>query len=108
MLEVNCRNSQTKGIFEDLGVKYFPRLPPSSLTDPFCRVIDQLWTSVGHFITHLLTTNIEPLIQKSLEGFSLKDFKFDRVLLGSIPPRIGSKHLFGDIICSLFLHIQEE
>ena len=48
-----------------------------------------MWTSLGHFITHLLTTNVEPLIQKSLEGFSLKDFKFDHVLLGSIPPRIG-------------------
>ena len=54
-----------------------------------CRVIDQLWQSVGHFITHLLNTKVEPLIQKSLEGFSLKDFKFDHVLLGSSPPRIG-------------------
>ena len=70
-----CRNVIHKQIFP-------PSQPPPSLTDPFCRVIDQLWTSVGHFITHLLTTNIEPLIQKSLEGFSLKDFKFDHVLLG--------------------------
>ena len=47
-----------------------------------CRIIDQLWPSVGHFVTHLLSTQVEPLIQKSLEGFSLKDFKFDHVLLG--------------------------
>ena len=56
----------------------------------FCgRVIDQLWPSIGHFITLTLTGKLEPLIQKSLEEFSLKDFKFDHVLLGNIPPRIG-------------------
>ena len=54
-----------------------------------CRIIDQLWPSVGHFVTHLLSTQVEPLIQKSLESFSLQDFKFDQVLLGSVPPRIG-------------------
>ena len=56
----------------------------------FCgRGIDQLWPSIGHFITLTLTGKLEPLIQKSLEEFSLKDFKFDHVLLGNIPPRIG-------------------
>jgi len=53
------------------------------------RVLDQLWPSIGHFITHLLTTQIEPLIKKSLESLTLKDFKFNHVLLGNIPPRIG-------------------
>jgi len=53
------------------------------------RVIDQLWPSIGHFITHLLTTQVEPLIIKSLENLALKDFKFNHVLLGNIPPRIG-------------------
>ena len=53
------------------------------------RVIDQLWPSIGHFITLTLAGKLEPLIQKSLEEFSLKDFKFDHVLLGNIPPRIG-------------------
>ena len=32
---------------------------------------------------------LEPLIQKSFERLSLKDFKFNHVLLGTIPPRIG-------------------
>jgi len=53
------------------------------------RALDQLWPSIGHFITHLLTTQIEPLIKKSLENLTLKDFKFNHVLLGNIPPRIG-------------------
>ena len=52
-------------------------------------MIDQLWPSIGHFITLTLSGKLEPLIQKSLEEFSLKDFKFDHVLLGNIPPRIG-------------------
>ena len=62
----------------------------------FCgRVIDQLWPSIGHFITLTLTGKLEPLIQKSLEEFSLKDFKFDHVLLGNIPPKIGGIKCYG-------------
>lgn len=37
----------------------------------------------------LFPIQIEPLIKKSLENLTLKDFKFDHVLLGNIPPRIG-------------------
>lgn len=53
------------------------------------RVVDQLWPSIGHFITHLLTTEIEPLIKRSLETMAFKDFRINHVLLGNIPPRIG-------------------
>ena len=56
--------------------------------------MDQLWPSVGHFLTHMLTTQVEPLIKKSLEGFALKDFKINHVLLGNIPPRIGGIKCF--------------
>eukprot|EP00092_Neocalanus_flemingeri_P000407 GFUD01000433.1.p1 GENE.GFUD01000433.1~~GFUD01000433.1.p1 ORF type:complete len:792 (+),score=178.56 GFUD01000433.1:116-2491(+) len=53
------------------------------------RVADQLWPSIGHFITNLLKTQVEPLIKKSLESYSLNDFNINHVLLGNIPPRIG-------------------
>ena len=58
------------------------------------RVIEHLWPSIGHF-TALLLASLEPLIQKSLERFSLKDFKFDHVLLGNIPPKIGGIKCYG-------------
>ena len=41
------------------------------------------------FESTLVPIQIEPLIKKSLENLTLKDFKFDHVLLGNIPPRIG-------------------
>ena len=58
------------------------------------RVVDHLWPGIGHF-TALTVTSLEPLIQKSLERFSMKDFKFDHVLLGNIPPKIGGIKCYG-------------
>ena len=55
--------------------------------DQLCvRVLEQLWPSVGHYITHYISTEVEPWAQDSLQGYN---FKFDHVLLGSLPPRIG-------------------
>ena len=55
--------------------------------DQLCvRVLEQVWPSVGHYITHYISTEVEPWAQDSLQGYN---FKFDHVLLGSLPPRIG-------------------
>ena len=43
---------------------------------------------------------LEPLIQKSFERLSLKDFKFNHVLLGSISPRIGGIKCYGKTFTS--------
>ena len=58
-------------------------------------MLDQLWPGIGRFLTHSLVGKLEPLIQKSLERLSLKDFKLDHVLLGNIPPRIGGIKCYG-------------
>lgn len=46
-------------------------------------------------LTALTIASLEPLIQKSLERFSLRDFKLDHVLLGNIPPKIGGIKCYG-------------
>jgi len=53
------------------------------------RVVNQLWPSIGHFVTHYLTTEVESLIKGNLEGTRFKDFKFEHLTFGSIPPRLG-------------------
>ncbi|QQP49966.1 Extended synaptotagminlike protein 2a [Caligus rogercresseyi] len=42
----------------------------------------------GHYTRKLLTESIEPAVATALEGYKLNGFKFDRVVLGQVPPRI--------------------
>ena len=58
------------------------------------RLVEHLWPGIGHF-TALTLGSLEPLIQKSLKRFSLRDFKLDHVLLGNIPPKIGRIKCYG-------------
>jgi len=53
------------------------------------RVVAQLWPTLTQFITHILTTEVEPLIHASLLERNLGQFKLIHVRLGQIPPRLG-------------------
>ena len=51
-------------------------------------IIQQLWPNVGHYTRKLISESIEPAVKSALEGYGLNGFKFERVVLGQIPPRI--------------------
>uniref|UniRef100_A0A0K2UPA4 Extended synaptotagminlike protein 2a [Tribolium castaneum] n=1 Tax=Lepeophtheirus salmonis TaxID=72036 RepID=A0A0K2UPA4_LEPSM len=51
-------------------------------------IIKQLWPNVGHYTRKLLSESIEPAVATALEAYKLNGFKFDRVVLGQVPPRI--------------------
>ncbi|KAK9888894.1 hypothetical protein WA026_001115 [Henosepilachna vigintioctopunctata] len=53
------------------------------------RIIHQVWPSVNNFTRELIRDTIQPIVQTSLEAYKLKGFKFERLILGSIPIRIG-------------------
>merc|ERR1719209_421234 len=53
------------------------------------RVVAQLWPTLTQFITHILSTEVEPLIHASLSERNLGQFKLIHVRLGQIPPRLG-------------------
>ncbi|TRY78396.1 hypothetical protein TCAL_08980 [Tigriopus californicus] len=51
-------------------------------------IIHQLWPNVGHYTRKLISESIEPSVRQALEGYGFSGFKFERVVLGQIPPRI--------------------
>ena len=51
-------------------------------------IIHQLWPNVGHYTRKLISESIEPAVKAALEGYKLNGFRFERVVLGQIPPRI--------------------
>ena len=51
-------------------------------------IIHQLWPNVGHYTRKLISESIEPAVKAALDGYGLKGFRFERVVLGQIPPRI--------------------
>lgn len=48
------------------------------------RVLKQVWPNANHYAKALLKDSIEPNVQKALSGFKLNNFKFDRMVLGTI------------------------
>lgn len=48
-----------------------------------------MWPNANHFARDLVHNVIEPNVAKALAEYKLSGFKFDRILLGTIPPRIG-------------------
>lgn len=48
------------------------------------RILKQVWPNANHYAKALLKDMIEPNVQKALAGFKLNNFKFDRMVLGTI------------------------
>jgi len=53
------------------------------------RMLSMLWPSLCHYTTHLLQVVVEPIIAENLLNYTISQFKFSRVSLGNLPPRIG-------------------
>ena len=51
-------------------------------------ITKQLWPNVGHYTRKIIVESVEPAIKSALEGYGLSGFRFERVVLGQIPPRI--------------------
>lgn len=53
------------------------------------KILHQVWPNANHFAKELVRDSIEPNVAKALAGYKLNGFKFDRIILGQVPPRIG-------------------
>jgi len=51
-------------------------------------IIQQLWPNVGHYTRKVIAESVEPAVKGALEGYGLSGFRFDKVVLGQVPPRI--------------------
>lgn len=53
------------------------------------KILKQVWPNANHFARNMLKETVEPNVQKALQEYKLNGFKFDRMILGTIPPRVG-------------------
>ncbi|CAH2015977.1 unnamed protein product [Acanthoscelides obtectus] len=53
------------------------------------RIIKQVWPNVNHFVRQMVRDSIQPALRESLEKYKLSGFKFERIILGTVPFRIG-------------------
>uniref|UniRef100_A0A182JSB2 Synaptotagmin n=1 Tax=Anopheles christyi TaxID=43041 RepID=A0A182JSB2_9DIPT len=58
------------------------------------RILKQVWPNANFYAKILIKESIEPNIQQALAGYKLNGFKFDRMILGTIPPRIGGVKVY--------------
>ncbi|XP_074032959.1 extended synaptotagmin-like protein 2 [Leptinotarsa decemlineata] len=58
------------------------------------RVIKQVWPNVNHFARELVRDTIQPVLRESLEKYKLNGFKFERIILGTVPFRIGGVKVY--------------
>lgn len=58
------------------------------------KILRQVWPNVNHYAKTLIKEIIEPNVRSSLEAYKLNGFCFQRVILGSIPLRIGGVKVY--------------
>lgn len=58
------------------------------------KILKQVWPNANHFAKSLIKDKIEPNVTKALSSFKLNGFKFERMILGDIPPRIGGVKVY--------------
>ncbi|XP_023302650.2 extended synaptotagmin-2 isoform X2 [Lucilia cuprina] len=58
------------------------------------KILKQLWPNANHFARTLVKETIEPAVAESLSQYKMNGFRFDRIILGTIPPRIGGVKVY--------------
>lgn len=58
------------------------------------QILQQIWPNANYYAKDLVKDVIEPKIAIALAEYKLSGFKFDRILLGTIPPRIGGVKVY--------------
>nr|XP_022907174.1 extended synaptotagmin-2 isoform X1 [Onthophagus taurus] len=63
---------------------YFPDVERAEWIN---KIFKQCWPNVNHYVRELIRDKIQHILAKNLDKFGA--FKFERIILGSVPPRIG-------------------
>ncbi|XP_044743931.1 extended synaptotagmin-2-A isoform X2 [Chrysoperla carnea] len=58
------------------------------------RIIKQLWPNVNQYARNLIKDVIEPKVNEALVAYKMYGFRFERLILGTIPPRIGGVKVY--------------
>ncbi|KAJ8965165.1 hypothetical protein NQ314_004308 [Rhamnusium bicolor] len=73
---------------------YFPDVERAEWIN---KIIKQLWPNVNHYVHDLIKDTIEDKLKINLEKYALKGFKFQRIILGSVPFRIGGVIVYDNV-----------
>jgi Ca2+-dependent lipid-binding protein len=71
---------------------YFPDVERAEWLN---KVLRQMWPYIGQYTRNLLQSSVQLSVQNSLPA-SLQPFKFEKVDLGDVPPRIGGVKVYVD------------
>ncbi|XP_046986798.1 extended synaptotagmin-2-B isoform X3 [Schistocerca americana] len=58
------------------------------------KILRHVWPNVNHYAKDILKNTIEPSIRESLVAYRLSGFHFEKMVLGSIPMRIGGVKVY--------------
>ncbi|XP_050422686.1 extended synaptotagmin-3 isoform X2 [Adelges cooleyi] len=53
------------------------------------QIIRQMWPLVSAFAQNAIKQTVEPMVVESLREYKINNFAFDKLRLGSIPPKLG-------------------
>uniref|UniRef100_A0A1B6EBI7 Extended synaptotagmin-2 n=1 Tax=Clastoptera arizonana TaxID=38151 RepID=A0A1B6EBI7_9HEMI len=70
---------------------YFPDVDRAEWLN---KILQQVWPNVNHYAKDLIKDVIEPNIQIALAEYKMKGFRFEKMRLGTIPPRIGGVKVY--------------
>ncbi|CAN7980683.1 unnamed protein product [Ixodes pacificus] len=76
---------------EDLPAWVF--FPDTERAEWVNKILGQFWPFVGDYVKDLILESIEPSVRSSLPAY-LHSFKFERIDLGDVPPRIGGVKVY--------------
>ncbi|XP_055860420.1 extended synaptotagmin-2-like isoform X3 [Biomphalaria glabrata] len=60
------------------------------------KILYQLWPYIGEYVEIILRENVEPAIRSSLPA-AFQSFKFSKIDLGDIPPRVGGVKVYSQV-----------
>ncbi|XP_043243544.1 extended synaptotagmin-2-like isoform X5 [Amphibalanus amphitrite] len=60
------------------------------------KMLKQMWPYVGDYVKNLLKTQFEASLAATMSGYKLYNFKFEKIYLGDIPPRVGGVKVYSD------------
>lgn len=66
----------------------------NTLSLSYQQILKQLWPNANHYARTLVKETIEPAVAESLANYKMNGFRFDRIILGTIPPRIGGVKVY--------------
>lgn len=76
---------------EDLPAWVF--FPDTERAEWVNKILCQFWPFVGDYVKDLILETIEPSVRSSLPAY-LSSFKFEKIDLGDVPPRIGGVKVY--------------